>query len=229
MNILGIDTSFRSLTVALQRKEKGEYLENRRLAGLRHGETLLPMIESLFQEASAEPADLDLLVCTRGPGSFTGLRIGLSTVKGLSASLGIPFAAVPTLDTLAAPWTAFPGWTAPILDARKGRIYTALYHRGQRQTEPADLLPRDFADLAENTCGGLPGPLLLTGPDPHLIPSLDKSRITEVLISPVPSVDGQALLGLGRESFEQNGPASPDCGPLYLRKSEAEIRLNTSS
>ncbi len=236
MTVLAFDTVGRSLTAALETEEL--YLENRRDAGLRHGETLLPLIDSLLREAEIEPPDLDLVVCTGGPGSFTGLRIGLASAKGLASALSIPFAAVPTLDALAASWQVFPGLTAPIVDARKKRIYTRIYRGEQALTEPQDISPADFLSLAADAVYAVSGkecphpPLLLTGPAPHLVPGTIEAApepFSQILRAPAPAVDGRALVARGKKILAETGPSSPDCGPLYLRKSEAEITLQSGA
>lgn len=89
---------------------------------------LMVIIKWLMQRLGAEWSDIDLLAVSLGPGSFTGLRIGLSTAKGLAFALGIPLIGVPTLDALASHVIACKGdLVCPLLDARKSQIYTALY------------------------------------------------------------------------------------------------------
>jgi tRNA threonylcarbamoyladenosine biosynthesis protein TsaB len=89
---------------------------------------LMVTIKWLMQRLGAEWSDIDLLAVSLGPGSFTGLRIGLSTAKGLAFALGIPLIGIPTLDALASHVIACKGdLVCPLLDARKSQIYTALY------------------------------------------------------------------------------------------------------
>lgn len=100
-----------------------------------HSQRLLPMVDRVLAEAGLRPADLGAVACTTGPGSFTGLRIGLATAKGLAFALNIPAFGVPTLDALAnnlgilepgAPAIA-ADLVCPVLDARKGQVYAAVY------------------------------------------------------------------------------------------------------
>ena len=100
-----------------------------------HSQRLLPMVDRVLAEAGLRPADLGAVACTTGPGSFTGLRLGLATVKGLAFALKIPAFGVPTLDALAnnlgilepeAPPLAAE-LVCPVLDARKGQVYAAVY------------------------------------------------------------------------------------------------------
>lgn len=93
-----------------------------------HSRRLTATIKWLMQRLGAEWSDLDLLAVSLGPGSFTGLRIGIATVKGLAFALGLPLIGVPTLDALASHVIACKGdIVCPVLDARKSEVYTALY------------------------------------------------------------------------------------------------------
>src|SRR5256885_10421836 len=108
----------------------GEYVLDIRIT---HSERLMSTIDRLLSDAGWSVRDLQGLAVSVGPGSFTGLRIGLSTVKGLALALAIPIAAVPTLDAMAAmlPFAALP--VVPVLDPRKPEVYASRY----RWTRPA--------------------------------------------------------------------------------------------
>lgn len=107
MNILSIDTAAEILYVGV--KTDKAFLENIRAMGLKHAETLIPLIRSMLKEIELSPGDLDLVVCSQGPGSFTGLRIGLATAKGISEGAGCPLVSIPTLDALAEPYRFLGG------------------------------------------------------------------------------------------------------------------------
>jgi tRNA threonylcarbamoyladenosine biosynthesis protein TsaB len=98
--------------------------------GRHHAEVLLPALDRLFIMTGFTPGSLDLLACTVGPGSFTGLRIGVSTVKGLALATGKPIVGVSTLETLA--MNAIPSrcLICPMLDAQKNQVYAGLYRMG---------------------------------------------------------------------------------------------------
>src|SRR3989475_4451689 len=102
----------------------GEYVLDIRIT---HSERLMATIDRLLSDAAWSVRDLEGLAVSVGPGSFTGLRIGLSTVKGLALALALPIAAVPTLDAMAAtlPFAALP--VVPVLDARKREVYASRY------------------------------------------------------------------------------------------------------
>lgn len=97
-----------------------------------HAEAILPAVEQALQEAGITIKNVELLAVAGGPGSFTGLRIGIATAKGLSLGLGIPIVLVPTLDIYGWAWKELEGMVVPVIDARKHRVYCANYFRGQR-------------------------------------------------------------------------------------------------
>ncbi len=99
--------------------------------GLTHSELLLPMAEAVLHAARMQIEDVDLFACTVGPGSFTGVRIGVATVKGLAFGTGKMCAAVSTLEALAEGLTPLDGIYCPVMDARRGQVYNALFeYRG---------------------------------------------------------------------------------------------------
>ena len=125
MNLLAVDSAGKSAAVAVLRDDTLLY-EAQCNNGLTHSETLLPMIDTALRACRLTVADLDVLGVTNGPGSFTGLRIGLSLVKGLALPRQIPCAPVSTLEALA--WgMAGQGTVVGALDARRGQVYWAAF------------------------------------------------------------------------------------------------------
>ena len=131
MNILAFDTATQKLAAAL--KINSEIFTITADQGFKHSEKLLPAIEKLFEISGSKIDDIDLIGCTRGPGSFTGLRIGMSTATGLSLGKNIPLVSVPTLDYYSYSLDSFDGAVLPVIDARKNRFYTAVYHKGEKK------------------------------------------------------------------------------------------------
>lgn len=144
MKILGIETATPVLGVALL---DGAHvrLEITHNLGKTHGERLAPLIEQALREAGWRARDLDAVAVSSGPGSFTGLRIGLSTAKGLAFAAGCPLVGVPTLEALAA---NVAGLVSPMIDARRGEVYAGLYRTGQDGT-PEAVLPPQAGPLTE--------------------------------------------------------------------------------
>lgn len=126
MKILAIDTS--ALTASAAVVEDGTVLgEVSFTCKLNHSQTIMPVIDFLLKGLSLAPSDIDLFACANGPGSFTGLRIGIGTVKGLAYGTDKPAAGVSTLEALAYNAAQSGKLIAPIMDARRNQVYTALY------------------------------------------------------------------------------------------------------
>ena len=153
MKVLAIDTSANVASVAIcdGRKLICEYTLN---SGLIHSETMLSMVESALKSAHLSVDDIDVFACTVGPGSFTGVRIGVSIIKGLAFGKNKPCVGVPTLDALAYNVCDFSGdrIICAVMDARRNQLYNALYTGGTRPVRikpdaltPAELLAGELA------------------------------------------------------------------------------------
>ncbi|WP_420453972.1 tRNA (adenosine(37)-N6)-threonylcarbamoyltransferase complex dimerization subunit type 1 TsaB [Rubrivirga sp.] len=122
-----------------------------------HGRRLAPLVAQAFEHTDRTPADLGLVAVSAGPGSYTGLRIGMSTAKGLALATGADVVAVPTLRALA----ATPGLDGPVavfLPSRRGEVYAAVYDRGEPVREPSALALDAVADWLPADLAGLGGP-----------------------------------------------------------------------
>jgi tRNA threonylcarbamoyladenosine biosynthesis protein TsaB len=127
MKILSIDTSNYVLGIGLldESQVMGEYISNIKK---NHSVRVMPAIQTLMNECGVNPKDLTKIVVAKGPGSYTGVRIGVTIAKTLAWTLNIPMTGVSSLETLAASaGRYFNGYTSPLFDARRGQIYTGLY------------------------------------------------------------------------------------------------------
>ncbi|MDR2069796.1 MAG: tRNA (adenosine(37)-N6)-threonylcarbamoyltransferase complex dimerization subunit type 1 TsaB [Treponema sp.] len=223
MNILAIDTAASVLKAAVASGEEVRCIEYD--AGLSHSEALMVLADTLMDISGLDKRELDFVACMKGPGSFTGLRIGYAAAKGLSLALGIPVISVPTLDCLAARFSFWPGPVIPVIDAKKRRYFTALYQGQDRVTGYMDADAPSIAAAAAQ----VPGDLLLTGPDaemlfPEFTPLIEGSR--KISVDPLGKYDGiRELLKISRDYFTRNIIDDISSGPLYLRKSDAELTL----
>ena len=224
MNILVTDTSAQALTVALK---TDSFFETRtsESRSLQHSERLVPTVVELCKDAGISEKDIDLLACTRGPGSFTGLRIGMAAFKGMAYASGKPLVSVSTLEVLAHCVPYFDGAVVTVIDAKKQRWYLAAFDGKTRErimpdtdgTE-ADLLKP--LDPYEN--------VLITGPDAEAFkPKIeglfpDKRIIIDTISSKAVS---SALIELAIKKYQKDGADDIGQGPVYLRKSDAEIAL----
>lgn len=153
MIILAIDTSTDYLSLALERDGKIVARFHRKLR-MRHSSMLMPMLANLLKRAKVKPAAVDCFAISVGPGSFTGLRIGVATVKGLSYALGKPIVAIPTLDVIARNVKNFRGIICPVLDARKNKVYACLYRSdGKNVKKISKYLLLPAKDLIERCAG----------------------------------------------------------------------------
>ena len=146
MKILAVDTSGPYAGAAIM--EDGVVThEIAACHGLTHSQTSLPMIDQALAAANLSPADIDLFAAVTGPGSFTGVRIGVCEAKGLAHACGRKIVGVDALEALAANAFGFPGVICPILDARRSQVYCAAF-RFPDGALPGRILPDDALPLA---------------------------------------------------------------------------------
>jgi tRNA threonylcarbamoyladenosine biosynthesis protein TsaB len=233
MNILAVDTASSVLSLALG-TDDGVWSAAAD-AGLRHSEMLMDLVDGLTKHAGLSPRDLGGAACMKGPGSFTGLRIGFSAVKGLALALGIPFAAVPTLDCMALPWASWPDVALPVIDAKKQRFFTALYRENARLTDFLDASVPDIARLIMNERERKAFErVIITGPDAEMIYTDLVSACAALARDPPLFLTGNIrrtgwgieLLDMAKKSIFENGGGEVTSGPEYIRKSDAELAVS---
>jgi len=223
MRILGIETSTKTGSVAVV-TEQGVVAQYTLNIEVTHSERLMSTVDRVLKDTGLTIADLDGFAVAIGPGSFTGLRIGLATVKGLAFSTNKPVAAVPTLQALAwnLPFATYP--ICPMLDARKNEVYAGLY-----KFEGTNLMQM----LAERTIlikelgVHLPGAILFTGEGSHLyreqiVQQFGARAVFAPRSAIVPSAAAVAEIGM---NMIQTGTQPDPDGliPLYIRRPEAEV------
>ncbi|GAA4321137.1 tRNA (adenosine(37)-N6)-threonylcarbamoyltransferase complex dimerization subunit type 1 TsaB [Flaviaesturariibacter amylovorans] len=149
--LLHLDTAVAGASVALS--EGSALLGEKRFDGPRDSAAWIQVaIRDLVQEAGRSLSDLDAVSVTAGPGSYTGLRVGLATAKGLCYALGRPLIALPTLEVMAAAAGAVEGLLCPMIDARRMEVFTAVYDHAGNEVRPVQALVLDehcFSDLLE--------------------------------------------------------------------------------
>ncbi len=147
MKLLIIDTSSKTASMALSdggRVICDAFVNN----GYTHSETVLPMIDGMMKTAGWKPEELEGIGVVSGPGSFTGLRIGVAMAKGMAQALGVSAASLDALDILASQTEPFRGYILPILDARRQQVYGALFERAD-DGELTELIPTTAMALTE--------------------------------------------------------------------------------
>lgn len=139
MKILSLDST--SVTASAAITENGETLaENFINNGLTHSQTLMPLVEKTLAESGVSIKDIDLFAVTNGPGSFTGVRIGIASVKGMADALNKPCFAVSTLEAIAEPLKNEDCIACAVMDARCNQVYTAIFENGNRLCEDKAVL-----------------------------------------------------------------------------------------
>lgn len=228
MKILAIETSTMLGGVAIMEEPGGLIAEVRLNVKTAHSERLMTVIDHVLKQAGMDVSEIDAFGVAIGPGSFTGLRIGLSTVKGFSYATGKPVVSVPTLEAFAwnFPYSAYPVCT--MLDARKKEVYAAVFRWRdggfERVMNEASIRPSDLLNAIE-------GPVIFAGEGALLYRETIEAIAGENAMFPphqcmVPSPSNVAHLGLKKAV---NGDFSEPVSliPFYIRKSEAEIKMES--
>jgi len=227
MTILAMDCAADFLSVSLS--TEGGVFTVEADGRMSHSELFIDAIDSVLKMAGTERESIELFVCMKGPGSFTGLRIAFAALKGFALALGKKIVSVPTLDCIAHPFSAFPGLCVPVLDAKQRRFFAAAYRGGERLSAFLDAPPEELAALiAEKSplCAA-PDLVLLAG-DGAL---MAKDALSPLLKKSALLVEGDFRRGRSRALLQyinekdilELGDEAMFSAPLYIRKSDAEI------
>ena len=224
MNILAVDTSTTNLSLALKTDTS---FEERFITSpsFSPSENLLGEIKDLLKRENLTLKDLDLLICTKGPGSFTGLRITMSLLKGIALAGDIPLVSVPTLDAIEdSVSSVWQGPVASVIDAKKKKYYFRFSVLG-------NVIIKDKDEETEKIVDELDGRncmILLTGPDARSFyeKALKSSPSSGLILAEyAPRALGRSLIKLGQLKYEKYGPDDIGEGPVYIRRSDAEEML----
>ena len=234
MKILGIESSSLVASVAVVTDDvvTAEFTANFRKT---HSQTLLPMLDQMGQLIELDMKTLDAIAVAAGPGSFTGLRIGAATAKGLGLALDKPLVAVPTLEALACNLWGCAGVVCPILDARRDQVYTGVYRVGPGTAEGKDrmAIPEIILDQCALDIGELMRKLEEIGEPVTFLGDgvpVFRARIEAELKVPYAFAPAQSsrqraasVAALGAEYVKRGQTVTAaEFKPDYLRKSQAE-------
>jgi tRNA threonylcarbamoyladenosine biosynthesis protein TsaB len=225
MKVLSIETSTMLGGTAIVDETSGLVAEIKLNVKTTHSERLMFAIDAVLQQSDLTLDAVDAFAVAIGPGSFTGLRIGLSTVKGLSYATGRPIVTVPTLDAFALNFAYSAHPVCLMLDARKSEVYAAVFSWGR------DGLERILAERSvrpEELIRELDGTVLFAGEGAsiyaHVIRDMLGNRaIMASADKMVPSPANVAVIGLAK-ALKKEFTEPAEAVPLYIRKSEAEVR-----
>ena len=227
MKVLGIETSGLVGNIAVC---DGNRVVARKSYGknFSHGKEIVSTIELLFNEIKWDPSNIDLIAVSTGPGSYTGLRVGVTCAKTLAYGLGKPVIDVPTLDVLVENVKDNSAKTiCPVLDAKRKSVYACIYDRSSNENKKTT----DFLIISpDSLIEILPESTLIFGDG--IAPYRDiftQKNLTIVEDEKLCIADAADVARLGLERYEQGIRCEINAlAPLYLRKSEAEERLKES-
>ncbi len=227
MKVIGIETSGSTGSVAVC---NGDTIVGRKTFGrkLNHGKEIVSSLKAIFDEIKWEPDDVDLIAVSIGPGSYTGLRIGITCAKTLAYGLGKPVIDVPTLDALAENVRDDVKNLCPVIDARRNKVYACIYAgsgSGKNDTERKRIT--DFLIISpEKLLDILPEPVLLFGDGVAPYKDIFAQKKAIITNDGLGIADAVTVARLGLKRYEQGKRCDINLlAPLYLRRSEAEERL----
>ena len=224
MLTLAFETSAKAGSVALTENGKllGESYQN---TGLTHSQTLMVMAEDMLKQAGKTVADVTAVAVAEGPGSFTGVRIGVAAAKGFAWGAEIPCYGVSTLEAMALGLGTYQGYICPVMDARRSQVYNALFYVNQnnvrRVTEDRAIA---LADL-KTELQALEEPIFLVGDGSALTYTTLSGEIPN-LVQPTEHRMHQRAVGVGLAALQKIAAGDTGDGnaltPNYLRLSQAE-------
>ena len=224
MLTLAFETSAKAGSVALLDGEKllGESYQN---TGLTHSQTLLSMAESLITHCGYTPQDIQAVAVAAGPGSFTGIRIGVAAAKGFAWAKELPCCGVSTLEAMALNLGVWQGYVLPVMDARRNQVYNALFHAEKgvltRVCEDRAISLEDLRHEIKN----LPESVFLVGDGSILCYNTLQEAVPTLVLPPEHRMHQRAA-GVGLAAAQQlnsgEGCDGASLEPNYLRLSQAE-------
>ena len=223
MKILGLDSSGLVASVAIAEDDNllGEYTVNYKKT---HSQTLLPMLDEVARMIELDLSSIDAIAVAGGPGSFTGLRIGSATAKGLGLALEKPILNVPTVDALAYNLVGHRDMVCPLMDARRNQVYSALYYCGEKLERVSDYMAQDIDEVISQVLEIDENAVFLGDGVPVFMDKL--KQYDTFTLAPV-SANMQRSACVGAIALEMTDKAV-DCNKfeiMYLRKSQAEREL----
>ncbi len=224
MKALAIDCACSRLTVAAKNEDKTCTAIYD--IGMRQSETLVPALDFVLEKCSLEKSQLDYTTLTIGPGSFTGLRLGISALKAIECAFGTPVYGISSLETYAFPYANLGLPVLACIDANKDRFFAGIYKEGKAFIADGDYDIPFLAEKLKDT-----PKIILAGfeKDTTKLKKLLAAALPEIdlLQLPITSVTTESLFKLAELKIsEKTKPLQEYDGPVYLRASEAEIKLN---
>ncbi|MBQ8217480.1 MAG: tRNA (adenosine(37)-N6)-threonylcarbamoyltransferase complex dimerization subunit type 1 TsaB [Oscillospiraceae bacterium] len=220
MLILAFESSAKAASVALL-KDGALVSQYSQCTALTHSRTLLPMAEDMLKNAELSIKDVDMIAVAHGPGSFTGIRIGVSTVKGLAWAAGKPCVGVSTLEAMAWHGLSAGGYICPVMDARRSQVYNAIFKiEGGRPVRVTEDRPIALSELADEV-SALNAPVFLVGDGTELTRKYFESAGIPCVAAPE-NLRWQSAWGVAMAATDKEPVSSAELMCVYLRLSQAE-------
>lgn len=228
MLILAFETSAKAASVALLEDGKllGESYQN---TGLTHSQTIMVMAEDLLKQCGKTVADVTAVAVANGPGSFTGIRIGVAAAKGFAWGAELPCVGASTLASMAVGLGIWQGYVCPVMDARRSQVYNALYHvdcgKYTRIREDRAISLQELGEDVKN----LSEPIFLVGDGSVLCYNTLSEKVPGLILPPEARMHQRAAgVALEAERLLRSGGTFPAGAlvPNYLRLSQAERERN---
>lgn len=221
MKILAVDTSSAVASCAICEDDKliCECVLNNKLT---HSQTLMPMIDEVFKKSELNPQEIDVFAVTNGPGSFTGLRIGVTTIKGLAHACNKPVVGVNTLEAMCYNLPFCPHIIAPIMDARREQVYNGLYRFTDgvlnEITSPRALALEELLSELKN----MGESVVFLGDGVPVFYNKIKDFLCEKAFFAPQNLNAQHAASVAEAAKNKETISYNELVPVYLRKSQAE-------
>ncbi len=224
MNILALDCAVTRISLAV--KTESKFISSTYDIGMRQSEILVPSIDEILKKADISTADLNATTLTIGPGSFTGLRLGISALKAIELAYGVPVYGISSLEAYAYPYKNLELPVISCIDANKDKFYCNISDGQKCLLEDGDWEVKKITETA-----GQFDKALVCGPDAAKLAEKLNAALPEkkYLLPASPAMTAESLIKITEELINKKAEPLKDFdGPVYLRASEAELKLNSS-
>ena len=224
MNILALDCAVTRISLAV--KTESKFISSTYDIGMRQSEILVPSIDELLKKADITTADLSATVLTIGPGSFTGLRLGISALKAIELAYGVPVYGVSSLEAYAFPYMNLDYPVISCIDANKDKFYCRITDGEKTLMEDGDWELKKIIEAA-----GALDKALVCGPDAEKLAEKLRTALPQkkYLLPASSAMTAESLIKITEMLIEKKAEPLKDFdGPVYLRASEAELKLNAT-
>ena len=221
MNILALDCAVTRISLAV--KTESKFISTTYDIGMRQSEILVPAIDEILKKAEITAAELNASAFTIGPGSFTGLRLGISALKAIELAYNVPVYGISSLETYAYPYKNFGIPLLSCIDANKDKFYARITDGERLLLKDDDYEIKKISEAVKDLDA-----ICICGPDAKKLSEKLKALYNSknFLIPEVASQTAEALIKITEELIEKKAEPLKDFdGPVYLRASEAELKL----